>query len=62
MSTEMLTVDLNKPFRFEGLHFKRWRQKMLFFLTMKKVVYALTTEKPIQSTPPTEDATKDLDT
>ena len=34
------------PFRFEGLHFKRWRQKMEFYLTMRKVAAALTTEKP----------------
>ena len=34
------------PFRFEGLHFKRWRQKMEFFLTMRKVVAVLTTDKP----------------
>ena len=33
------------PFRFEGLHFKRWRQKMEFFLTIRKVVAALTTDK-----------------
>jgi len=30
--------DYNKPFRFEGNHFKRWQQKMQFFLTTKKVV------------------------
>ena len=47
------TADINKPFRFEGLHFKRWRQKMLFFLTMKKVAYVLTVLKPVVSeTPP----------
>jgi hypothetical protein len=22
-----------KPFKFKGLHFKRWQQKMFFFLT-----------------------------
>ncbi|PNX85361.1 hypothetical protein L195_g041429, partial [Trifolium pratense] len=30
-----------KPFKFEGLHFKRWQQKMYFFLTLKKVVNVL---------------------
>ncbi|XP_071687092.1 uncharacterized protein [Rutidosis leptorrhynchoides] len=38
------TLNLNKPFQFEGIHFKRWKQKM-FFLTMKKVNSVLTTEK-----------------
>ncbi|KAL5756461.1 hypothetical protein ACOSQ2_021207 [Xanthoceras sorbifolium] len=45
------SIDLNKPFCFEGIHFKRWRQKILFFLTIKKVAYVLTTEKPILSLP-----------
>jgi len=33
--------DYNKPFWFEGNHFKRWQQKMQFFLTTKKVVNVL---------------------
>ncbi|XP_050217643.1 uncharacterized protein LOC126668494 [Mercurialis annua] len=40
------TVDTNKPFRFEVPHFKRWKQKTEFFLTMKKVVYVLSMERP----------------
>ncbi|XP_060960933.1 uncharacterized protein LOC133031452 [Cannabis sativa] len=49
------TADINKPFRFEGLHFKRLRQKM-FFLTMKKVAYVLTVLKPVvcETPPPAE--------
>ncbi|GKA22911.1 hypothetical protein Tco_0708873 [Tanacetum coccineum] len=51
MSTDevsgVVVADINKPFRFEGVHFKRWKQKMLFFLTMKKVAFALTFQKPV---------------
>ncbi|KAL5857551.1 hypothetical protein ACOSQ3_005009 [Xanthoceras sorbifolium] len=41
MSTDIIktTTNLNKPFRFEGIHFKIWRQKMLFFLTTKKKLH-----------------------
>ncbi|MCI77863.1 hypothetical protein A2U01_0099133, partial [Trifolium medium] len=35
-----------KPFKFEGLHFKHWQQKMYFFLTLKKVVYVLNEDMP----------------
>ncbi|GKA97760.1 retrovirus-related pol polyprotein from transposon TNT 1-94 [Tanacetum coccineum] len=42
----VVVADINKPFRFEGVHFKRWKQKM-FFLTMKKVASALTSQKPV---------------
>ena len=48
------------PFRFEGLHFKRWRQKMEFFLTMRKVVAVLTTEKPNLPDKPAETETDQL--
>jgi hypothetical protein len=39
-----------RPFRFEGLHYKRWQQKMYFFLTLKKVVYVLNESMPIAPT------------
>ncbi|KAA0054951.1 putative Polyprotein [Cucumis melo var. makuwa] len=46
IQSDLMSSDLNRPFRFEGAYFKRWKQKMLFFLTLKKVVTACTTEKP----------------
>ena len=49
MSAEDMIVsgDLNKPFRLEGAHFKRWKQKMQFFLTVKKVHSVLSLRKPV---------------
>ena len=43
-----------KHFRFEGLHFKRWRQKILFYLTMKKAAFVLTAVKSIVPEPSTD--------
>ncbi|XP_073222455.1 uncharacterized protein [Cicer arietinum] len=53
MSTDEITgsgssaSDYNKPFRFEGSHFKRWQQKMLFFLTTKKLANVLKDDIPV---------------
>ncbi|KAA0059670.1 putative Polyprotein [Cucumis melo var. makuwa] len=44
--SDLMSFNLNCPFRFKGAHFKRWKQKMLFFLTLKKVATACTIEKP----------------
>ncbi|KEH39347.1 transmembrane protein, putative [Medicago truncatula] len=54
MSSEKINAvsanDFNKPFLFTGSHFKRWQQKMLFFLTTKKVAYVLKEAMPVAPT------------
>ncbi|CAJ2668389.1 unnamed protein product [Trifolium pratense] len=39
-----------RPFKFEGNHFKRWQQKMFFFLTLKKCFSASGTNEQTVNT------------
>lgn len=46
--SNIMSFEFNCPFLFEGVNFKRWKQNMLFFLTIKKdVAHACSSEKPI---------------
>ncbi|KAK0600083.1 hypothetical protein LWI29_011479 [Acer saccharum] len=41
-------VDFVKLDRFDGGNFRRWQKKLHFLLTTLKVVYVLTTPKPLE--------------
>ncbi|GAU50989.1 hypothetical protein TSUD_185580 [Trifolium subterraneum] len=43
-----------RPFKFEGNHFKRWQQKMFFFPTLKKCAYVLKYPIPVVPDVPTD--------
>ena len=52
---DMMTLDLNRPLRFEGAHFKHWKQKMSFFLPLEKVATTCITN---ELTTPVENPTE----
>lgn len=53
--------DNNKPFKFVGANFKRWQNKMFFYLHTKKCEKQTTATKPVMVDPPTEEQAKAID-
>ncbi|KAH7847133.1 hypothetical protein Vadar_022259 [Vaccinium darrowii] len=51
------TADINKPFKFEGLHFKRWKQGLFFYLTTQKLAAYCDSVKPAVVNPATTENT-----
>ncbi|KAF8095336.1 hypothetical protein N665_0336s0013, partial [Sinapis alba] len=45
-STAVVKSHIEKPFVFRGVDFKRWQQKMLFYLTTLNLAHCLTSEGP----------------
>lgn len=47
--------ETDRPGKFSGPNFKRWKNKMLFFLTLKDVASVLDTDCPVMPNPQPED-------
>ncbi|GJT53789.1 hypothetical protein Tco_0988843 [Tanacetum coccineum] len=47
MDQAILKSHVEKPEKFKGSDFRRWQQKMLFYLTSLHVSYVLTDFKPV---------------
>ena len=45
-STTIVQIHIEKPFVFQGVDFKRWQQKMLFYLMTLNLARCLTSEGP----------------
>ncbi|GJZ39007.1 hypothetical protein Tco_0585570 [Tanacetum coccineum] len=45
MDQTILKPHVEKPEKFKGFDFRRWQQKMLFYLTSLHVSYVLTDSK-----------------
>ena len=48
-SLKEFTANFVKLDRFDGANFRRWQKKLHFLLSSLKVVYVLTTPKPIET-------------
>ncbi|GKD52509.1 hypothetical protein Tco_1281485 [Tanacetum coccineum] len=47
MDRTMLKSHVEKPEKFKGSDFRRWQEKMLFYLTSLHVSYVLTGSQPV---------------
>ncbi|KAF6176322.1 hypothetical protein GIB67_011111 [Kingdonia uniflora] len=60
LSSEVLKFDSNKPSKFDGLNFKRSKNKMFFYLTLNEVAYVVEQEFPVEPPIPVPAVDPDL--